>query len=89
MKITLKKVIEISKNFDKEKGCKTSISVYITSTAIKNERITLVIDPFGDGMTDRLAMIGFEDCFVSWYYRYAISDEYNILIVIVDLDRHF
>ena len=87
MKITftLKKVIEISKNFDKEKGCKTTISVYVTSSQIKNERRTIVIDPEGD----RLAMFALEDCIVTWYYRYALSNKDHLLLVILDLDRQY
>ena len=91
MKITftLKKVIEISKNFDKEKDVTTSISVYVTSSQVTNERRSIVIDPDGDSLADRLAMIGFEDCIVTWYYRYALSDKDHLLLVILDLDRQY
>ena len=85
----LKEIIRGQKKIDMEKSTNTIISVYLTSIGNDKKRHTVRVDPDSDNLTDKLAMIGFEDCTVS-DTRYMVLDEKeSLLIVVVDLDKHY
>ena len=89
MKITLKELIERTKNNDKDFDLNTEIKVYVTSTKanINKERKTIIINPDSKNFIDRLGMVGFEDCIVADMSRLRYNDRDHLLIIIVDLDR--
>lgn len=87
--MTLKKLIKEAKGFDNNYGFNTKISVYITSVGNDSKRHTVIVDPDSDKFFDRTAMISFEDCTVSEFKSFALSTKDYLLIIIVDLDKHY
>lgn len=88
-KTTLKELINEIKNFDNNYGYETKISVYITSVGTDGKRHTVIIDPDSKRTMDQLAILGFEDCTVSEFSTYELSDKEHLLVIIVDLDKHY
>lgn len=89
MKMTLKKIIERAKRFDNIWGVNTEILVYITSIGNDKKRHTVKINPDSCRVMDELAIISVENCTVSDFSRHKISDKDHLLIVIIDLDKHY
>lgn len=84
--MTLRELINETKNFDVNYGFNTEISVYITAIGNDNKRHTVMANP--DSLTDKLAIISCEDCHVSKKYCYNLSGKDYLMIIIVDLDEH-
>lgn len=87
--MTLKELISETKRCDDSYGCHTKISVYITSIGNDNKRYTVIVDPDSNRFMDTTAMIAFEDCTVSEFKSHKLSDKDYLLIIIVDLDKHY
>ena len=89
MNITLKKLINEAKGLDNNYGFNTKISVYITSVGNDSKRHTVIIDPDSNKFFDTSAMIAFEDCTVSEFKTYHLGAKDHLLVIIVDLDKHY
>jgi hypothetical protein len=87
--LTLKKLINETKKADDSYGYHTKISVYITSVGNDNKRHTVIVDPDSNKFSDTTAMIAFEDCTVSEFNCHKLSNKHYLLIIIVDLDKHY
>jgi hypothetical protein len=87
--MTLKELINESKRLDNSYGYNTKISVYITSVGNDSKRHTIIVDPESNKFSDTTAMIAFEDCTVSEFNSHKLSDKDYLLIIIVDLDKHY
>jgi hypothetical protein len=87
--MTLKELISETKKFNTNYGYNTKISVYITSVGNDSKRHTVVVDPDSNRFMDTTAMIAFEDCTVSEFKSFNISAKDYLLIIIVDLDKHY
>lgn len=88
-KMTLKELINETKSFDENYGFNTDISVYITAIGNDNKRHTVMVNPDSDILTDKLAMISYENCTVSDKTCRCISGKDYLMIIIVDLDEHY
>ena len=86
--MTLKELINETKNFDVNYGFNTEISVYITAIGNDSKRHTVIVNPDSDSLTDKLAIISYEDCHVTEKHCYNISGKDYLMIIIVDLDEH-
>lgn len=87
--MTLKELISETKGLDNNYGFNTKISVYITTIGNDSKRHTVVVDPDSNKFFDTTAMISFENCTVSDFTTRKISDKDHLLIIIVDLDKHY
>lgn len=87
--MTLKKLINETKKLDSNYGFNTKISVYITSVGNDSKRHTVIVDPDNKKFFDETAMIAFEDCTISDFKTFDLSGKYSLLVVIVDLDKHY
>jgi hypothetical protein len=87
--MTLKEMIKESKRLDNISGKNTKISVYITTIGNDSKRHTVIVDPDSNKFSDTTAMIAFEDCTVSEFNSHKLSDKDYLLIIIVDLDKHY
>ena len=87
--MTLKEMINESKRLDDSYGYNTKISVYITSVGNDSKRHTVIVDPESNKFFDTTAMIAFEDCTVSNFQSFKLRDKDYLLIIIVDLDKHY
>lgn len=85
MKITLKELIEKTKNNDKVYELNTEIKVFLTATNINKERKTIIINPDSKNFIDKLGMACFEDCKVADVSRLRYSDKDHLLIIIINL----
>ena len=87
--MTLKELISETKKFNTNYGYNTKISVYITSVGNDSKRHTVIVDPDSDKFFDTTTMISFEDCTVSEFKSHKLSDKDYLLIIIVDIDKHY
>jgi hypothetical protein len=87
--MTLKELISETKKLDDNYGFNTKISVYITSVGNDSKRHTIIVDPESETFFNTTAMIAFEDCTVSEFKSHQLSDKDYLLIIIVDLDKHY
>jgi hypothetical protein len=87
--MTLKEMINESNRLDKISGKNTKISVYFTSVGNDSKRHTIIVDPESETFFNTTAMIAFEDCTVSEFKSHKLSDKDYLLIIIVDLDKHY
>lgn len=87
--MTLKDLINETKGFDNNYGYNTKISVYITAIGNDSKRHTVIVDPDSDKFFGRTAMIVFEDCTVSEFKTHHLGGKDYLLIIIVDLDKHY
>ena len=89
MTITLKEIIENTKEYDKDMNVNTDISVYLTAVGKDNKRHRVTLDPKSKNFMDRMTLTCFEDCTVSDVDRFILSDTEHLLIVIVDIEKQF
>jgi hypothetical protein len=86
---SLKEIIKEFKERDNESDLNTKISVYITSIGNDSKRHTIVVDPDSKKFYDTIAIISFENCTVFDTKYVKLSGNDRLLIIIVDLDKHY
>jgi hypothetical protein len=87
--MTLKELISETKKLDENYGFNTKITVYFTSVGNDSKRHTIVVDPESKTFFNTTAIISFEDCTVSEFKTHDLGGKDKLLIIIVDLDKHY
>lgn len=89
MNITLKELIKEYKKRDMENDLNTDISVFITSIGNDKKRHTVVVNPNSKTFMSSMAIIAFENCTVFDTRYVKLSGKDRLLMIIVDLDKHY